>query len=173
MSGTTSPRVHGVLVAGLYLLAALLIVQPLAEWLAAVWPPRIGQASWRYGALGILSGTLLTPMLGLVLAGGVGMVREHSWPVRVLSLLALIIGPLMVLSCVSFALDAVELKTRVPDQGQTRYLMESLRTLFRVSTAGTVLTVLGLGGLLAVRRAARDAAAAAPQHASLLAVRGP
>ena len=41
---------------GLYLLAALLVVNGVADVLSTVWPLRIGDVVWRYGAAGLLAG---------------------------------------------------------------------------------------------------------------------
>ena len=56
------------LVAPLYFIAALLIATPLMDFATSVVPLRPGSLEWRFASVGLLSGFLLTPLLGLVIA---------------------------------------------------------------------------------------------------------
>ena len=48
----------------LYAVAVLMIVLPLGDLGASVWPPHPMQLQWRFGTFGLVSGFLLTPLFG-------------------------------------------------------------------------------------------------------------
>jgi hypothetical protein len=60
-----------------YCVAVLLVVTPLVDLVANVWPPRLSAVEWRFGTFGLLSGFLLTPLLGMVLATAAAALLEH------------------------------------------------------------------------------------------------
>ena len=62
---------------GGYLMALYLGTVPLTETLLAVWPLQSGDAAWRYGAVGLFSRALMTPLLGLLLAVCLALYVRH------------------------------------------------------------------------------------------------
>ena len=80
---TTGRRLAGLTGAG-YFVAFLLISLSLFDFAGTLWPFLPSEASWRYGSVGILSGFLLTPMIGSLLAvglvgvAGAGAVRRRK-----------------------------------------------------------------------------------------------
>jgi len=98
----------------LYVLALLLVVTPPVDVLANVWPPRLGEVSWRYGTVGASSGYLLTPLLGLGLACLIAIARRQRIMLRVLAVVCLVAGVMLVIAAIDFAMDAAQLRHTVP-----------------------------------------------------------
>ena len=48
-----------------YLVASMLVVIPAVDLLSNMVPLRVGDPAWRYGTLGLGSGFMLTPLLGM------------------------------------------------------------------------------------------------------------
>lgn len=94
-----------ILVVGLFL-----IVVPIIDFVGNVWPLRPGAVDWRYGAIGILSTFLLTPILGLVLVSVSAHATERRWLLRVVSLTSFAAGIALIVIIVAFALDAVQVR---------------------------------------------------------------
>lgn len=78
---------QGFVIAGGYLFALLLALSPLGEAIISIVPMRLGEPSWRFGAVGLLTQTIITPFLGLALAGVIAHVAGHTSVLRGMSLL--------------------------------------------------------------------------------------
>ena len=61
-----------------YLLSLYLITTPMVETVAAIYPISLGEPAWRFGAAGLLSQALMTPLLGLLIA--LGLVATSPMP---------------------------------------------------------------------------------------------
>lgn len=96
-----------------YALAVLLIVIPLLDTLFAMLPTRLGDVSWRFGALGLGSQALMTPLLGALVALATAVLLEHRRGVRVLQVLAWVVAAGLVGAIVLFLLDAVQVRASV------------------------------------------------------------
>lgn len=157
MSRTTEAgRLGPSLSRGLYAVATLLVVISALDFAATIWPFLPSEAGWRYGAIGLLSGFLLTPLVGVVLATLVAVDQRHTVVLRVLGFSALAIGALLLVGIVAFALDAIQVR-RDAATAELRRLTElsAAKAAFKI-LFGTVATIwLGLGLLRQPRPAAR------------------
>ena len=95
---------------GLYAVATLLVLISALDFAAAIWPFLPGDAGWRYGAIGLASGFLVTPLVGVTLAALVAVEQRHAGVVRVLGFLALATGVVLLVGIVAFALDAIQVR---------------------------------------------------------------
>ena len=140
---------------GLYAVAALLVVISLLDFAGAIWPFLPGDAGWRYGAIGLLSGFLVTPLVGVVLAVLVAVEQRHFAVLKVLGILALAVGVLLLVSIVAFALDAIQVR-REAATPELRRLTElsAAKAAFKLLT-GTLATIWLGSGL--VRQPSRPA----------------
>jgi len=142
------------LVGPLYLLALLLVATPLVDVLANVWPIRLGDAGWRYGAIGVTSGYVLTPLLGIALACLLATALRHRTMLRVLVVVCLAAGVVLVAAAVDFGLDAIQVSHNVPATpalARWSFNVGVAKALFKHLTAAVALAWLGL----ATRRASR------------------
>jgi hypothetical protein len=124
-----------------YGLATLLVLVPILDVLLQVWPLDPTEASWRFGAIGILSRSLLTPLLGLLLAMGTAAAAGHRPALRLTGALSGLLAFGLIGVGAVFALDGLELRAVVAP-GEPRGRFD--RTAFQASVK------LGLFILLAL-----------------------
>jgi hypothetical protein len=127
---------NGFLVFGGYVLAGYLIVAPLAEYLAAVWPVRLGYAHWGSGAAGLGSRSLMTPLLGLFLAVVLAVRCDHWILARLLAVASGVGGLIALVAIPLFAVDALEMRAGVA-AGQ-----RGLVGAFDLATVGALLVLM-------------------------------
>ncbi len=75
----------------IYAVALVLLVSPLVDLIGAIWPPRMGEVSWRFGAFGLTTGALVSPILGLAMLKVAGVLLEHRAVVRTVAAIDLIL----------------------------------------------------------------------------------
>lgn len=109
------------LIAPLYFIAALLIATPLMDFATSVMPLRLGSLEWRFASVGLLSGFLLTPLLGLVIAIAVASYADHMRFLRLLSLFNGAIAIVFLVVLILFVLDIVQLRSVVQDQARAAF----------------------------------------------------
>jgi len=145
-----------------YVTAVTLIILPLIDLFANVWPLAPGEAAWRYGALGLFSGFLLTPLLGFLMLvlmtayqGHVGALRTGSW----ISL----VGAAACLSCaVLFAFDVLQVRVSVPPEARGTFDIGAAKAEIKYLAVAVVLAWLWFGGRRAARSWDRRARATEP-----------
>ncbi len=149
MSRTSEPgRLGPSLYRGLYAVAALLVLLSVLDFAAAIWPFLPTDVGWRYGAIGLLSGFLVTPLVGLALATLVAVEQRHATLLRVLGFVVLAAGAVLLVSIVAFALDAIQVRrdAATPELRQLTELSAAKAALKLL--AGTVATIWMGSGLL-------------------------
>ena len=126
----------------LYPLAAVLIILPLADIAIGLIPPRFHELQWRVGAIGLVSGAMLFPLLGFFLATVAAHVLEHRWAQRLLAALYAILGLLFLILVVLFALDAIQIRKDINPQHLTKYDLAAAKgVLMQVLLALMLLTL--------------------------------
>ncbi|HEX6645480.1 MAG TPA: hypothetical protein VF037_12435 [Gemmatimonadales bacterium] len=139
---------------GLYLLAALLFLQPFIEAAAATWPPRLGEVGWRFASVGILYTMLPTLLFSLLLAATAAFLLEHRTVLRVIGAAALVLAVAIVLLSTGFVLDAVQLRRIVRPDARGGYDLTTVKALVTAIVAITGCAMLGVGAFRATRRLA-------------------
>ena len=142
-----------------YLLSAALIIFPLSDTLTSLYPWNIGDARWRFGAVGLLSSALLIPMLGLLLAILTAWALDQRLARRVLAILSLVAATVCVVALVSFALDAVQTRAAVRPEMQLSFKVAATTAAIKTLLAATILAVLGIASIKgsgAASRASRE-----------------
>jgi hypothetical protein len=143
-----------------YAVAFLLIVFPLADTFVGVWPPRIGEVTWRFGAAGLVSRSVMTPLFGTLVALVTAALLEHRLLARVLSLGAFIGAILGILAMVMFGLDAIQARSGVRPEAIPAFDTATI-SAFAKYIVGTITAVLlGVGGWKAAGKRSAPAGAA-------------
>ncbi len=152
----------------LYFLAFLLVATPLADFALTVAPYRLGNVTWRFAACGLLSGFLLTPLLGAGLAIATAAVNGHRRTMRVLGISAIVLAVLLVLALGGFALDTLQLRRQVPEAQRASFHAAALKAMLKHVTALAGGLWLGIAAMRAARAAADavDTARASRAHPS-------
>jgi hypothetical protein len=131
----------------LYFVAFLLLGLTLLDYFGTVWPFQPGQANWRYGAVGLVSGFVLTPLLGLSLGVAVAIHRQSGTMLRLFGGISLILGVLLVLGTLVFALDAVQVRQSVAAEARKLTEMSAAKAILKMLAAGIASIWLGLGAI--------------------------
>ncbi len=127
-----------------YCVAALLVVTPLGDFVSGVWPWRITALDWRFASSGLLSGFLLTPLLGVLIAIGVAAARGSGRLLRVLGVGTLVAGGICVVILLAFMLDAVQLNASIPPEQRRSFLDASVKALLKYVMACAASCWLGV-----------------------------
>lgn len=135
-----------------YVLAILLILFPLMDLAANIWPWKLGEVGWRYGSYGILSGYFMTPLMGLMLAMGVAVALEHMRVARVVAAVSWLVALAFFASTVVYALDALQVHATVPAQAQTQFGIGTIKAVVKNVISAFVLVWMGWVGFQAARQ---------------------
>lgn len=109
------------LVAPLYFLAVLLLVTPVADFFTSIIPFRVGELQWRFASVGLLSGFLLTPLIGIGLLMGVAHYANHLRTQRLVAIVNLAVTVLFVLLLCAFLLDVLQLRNEVQAEARSAF----------------------------------------------------
>lgn len=122
-----------------YTVAFMLVVLPLFDAALGIWPFRLGDERWRFGAIGTLSNIMLVPLLGLLLGLSFAVAMDHRRIRRFLGWISALIAVVIAVLAVLFILDYFQTRTIVQPRFQAA-----------VSSATTVALVKHLLTILAL-----------------------
>jgi hypothetical protein len=131
----------------LYLLALLLIVGPLSEWLVIVWPIHAEFAQARFGAIGILGERLVLPVVGLFVAILAATLLGQRRAQGILATLSFLIAPAVAALAIELALDGLQLRRTVRADVLRSFDWSLARTVLLLLYAAVVAIVLGWAAL--------------------------
>ncbi len=146
-------RFEGVeaLVAPLYFVALLLVLTPVMDFATSVLPLRVSNIEWRFASVGLLSGFLLTPVLGIVLAILIAGWSGHEKFQRVIAIVNLASVAVFALLLVFFLLDILQLRSAVQAEAKTAFEGAAIKAVAKYLCVMFALGWLGLKGLSASR----------------------
>lgn len=134
-----------------YIVAAIMLIMPLADAAAAIGTFSPTAYRWRFGVMGILSANIITPLFAVLLALTVAWLQSHRWVIRILMAGTLMTSVLLVAATVLFVLDGLQLRAEVPDEARRGFMLAAGKALF-----AQVLLLAGIVSLfIASRRASR------------------
>jgi hypothetical protein len=152
MNGSrTEPRWDSYLGRVTYYLALLLVVTPAVDLVANVLPLQFGVVEWRYGTVGLLSGFLLTPVLGLLLASIAAASLHHSGVLRFLGVLNVLGGVVLLGVSTFWVLDMLEVRSNVPGDARATFDIGSIKAFGKNLTVALGLVWLGIANLRLAR----------------------
>lgn len=133
----------------LYAVAGAFTAIPLFQIAPRLWPISLHEAAWRYDAYSVVSGDILAPLAGLVLAQWVAAV-ENDRPVQGLTALAAVLaGAGLVGSAPFFVGDYLALRAQAPAEMRGAIDSAAWRALFAGIVGGVTLLIVGVAGWLA------------------------
>lgn len=109
------------LVAPLYFVALLLVATPAIDFVTSVLPLRPSNIEWRFASVGLLSGFLLTPLLGIVIAMANAAMAGQVRVQRALAILNAVITVLAIVVLLMFLLDIVQLRSVVQAEARQSF----------------------------------------------------
>jgi hypothetical protein len=127
----------------LYLLALLLVVGPISEWLVIVWPIHVDIAQARFGAIGLLGERLAVPVVGLFTAMLAATLFGQRLVQGILATLSFIASPALAVLAIEMALDGIQLRNTVRSDVLRGFDRSLARTVLLLLYAAVVAAVLG------------------------------
>ena len=149
-----------------YLTGLAIVVFPALEFVLTILPLSPTILSWRYGAVGLLARSSLTPLVGLVIILGTATFLEHVWVQRAVTVVGLVGAAAFLLATLLFALDLVQFRGEVREAAKRAYDASGTVVLLKLLVESGVLAAFGASGRLLTRRAAAHAARHAAHHAA-------
>ncbi|MEP7384203.1 MAG: hypothetical protein ABI910_21180 [Gemmatimonadota bacterium] len=134
------------LIAPLYFLAFLLVATPVMDFATSIIPTRPSDIEWRFASVGLLSGFLLTPLLGIALAMGVARFAGHLRVQRVMALLTLTAAGLFVALLLFFLLDIFQLRSAVQAEAAEAFSSAATKAVIKHASFVVALGVMGWSG---------------------------
>ena len=127
----------------LYVVAIILVAIPAIDFLLSVPAMNFGSVQWRFAAVGLLSGYTLTPVLGISLGLVIASVLKQHRVQLALVILCLTMGALLLVMCVAFLFDALQLRSAIPVDGRVAFNSAWRRAILKHALSGVALLYLG------------------------------
>jgi hypothetical protein len=140
-----NPHLDGFAATGLYIFTLSLIAWPVADLVLNIWPLQPGNTQWRYGAAGLLSSFLHTPMLGLVVALATAYVAGHRTILRLLGVLQIAVATVLLAIMALFIVDLFDVAGTRPPGGLPTMLTGVAVASGKYLVAALAMGLLGLG----------------------------
>ena len=129
----------------LFVVAIVLVAIPAIDFLLSVPAVNFSSVQWRFAAVGLLSGYTLTPILGISLAFVIATVLKQRGVQLALVILCLTMGTLLLVMCVAFVFDALQLRVQIPADSVAAFNSAWRRALLKHALSGIALIYLGWG----------------------------
>jgi hypothetical protein len=138
-----------------YLLAAVLVALPLSDTIIGLVPPRPGDVQWRVGAVGLVSGAMMLPLIGIFLALIVAHVHADVWLRRLLAAGCGLMGASALVTMVVFALDLLQIRPEIAPTNLRAYDLATAKGLITLLGEGVMFLSLSIVSFRHERAAAR------------------
>ncbi|MEO8621503.1 MAG: hypothetical protein ABI625_10590 [bacterium] len=136
---------HRQLAPAAYLVAAVLVVFPLFDSGISLSPWNMASAQWRFGAVGLLSNTLMIVALGAFIAVATAVTSKHDQVRRVLGYACWLIAVVLLASIAAFALDAVQARPQIRQDMMLSYQLASLTAEVKLLVGALSFALFGRG----------------------------
>jgi hypothetical protein len=136
-----------------YLIIGLMLFMPQLEAVFTLVPARFGETSWRFGAVGTVSGMLIQNAFVLLAVGVIAFALGHRKVLRTLAVVALLAGLVTTLISGMFTLDALELRNAVRPEARRAFDFSTIMAVIKMVTIGPTVFLLGVAAWITSRRA--------------------
>lgn len=130
-----------------FLVSLALILMPLGDVFTTLFPWRLMDARWRFGAVGLVSNAMLLPVAGLLIAYVTATVFNYWTLRRVLGVLSLLGALMCVVALGLFALDALQTRAAVVPQMRLSFTVATLAAAIKTLIATTSLVAIGIAAI--------------------------
>lgn len=139
-----------------YLIAALLCLITLVDYLGNAWPFLPGEVSWRYGVVGMVSTYLLSPLLGCLIASATAAWLPQRRVSRVLGVLLWIVALVLLIALGGFVLDSLQVRSAAAPDARWVTTTSFLLASAKIFLAVLAFMILGVGNLRAAAAASES-----------------
>ena len=137
----------------MYAVAAMLVLIPPTEFAGQLgWTAQPRVLNWRTGSVGLLSGAVLTPTVGMLLAVITAAVFGHRRTTWVLGIVAGLSVALMLLIMGVFVLDVLQLRPNVVAAMRRSFMLAAVKALINFGLAAVALSAICISALRVGRR---------------------
>lgn len=153
-SSSISDRLRRSRITGaVYFVGLLCLLFPLVDLVTNVWPLRPSDVQWRYGAVGLGSGFLLTPLLGLALISLLATIQAKAGILRTAGVVGIAAAVVLLSVTLLFVLDALQVRVGVQEQEQWFFRTAVIRAFGKNLLGSVAFGALGIGAFKSARRA--------------------
>ena len=126
-----------------YLVAAALVLFPLHDSAVSLIPWSMTSTQWRFGAIGLLSNTLMIVCLGAVIAVSVSILANQPRARQVLGMISWVVSVVLLLGIAGFALDAVQARGQIRGDLRASYQIASITAELKLLVGVLTFALLG------------------------------
>lgn len=141
-----------------YLVSLALVLLPPVDQFIQLFPFRLGDPRWRFGAFGLVSNALLLPTIGLFLALAIATVFEHHRFRRVVGSIGFLIVLFLAVGVVLFGLDIFQVRRDVNAQALRAFYAASASAVLKTGVAALTLLAIGIASFRGAKPQVREKA---------------
>ena len=134
-----------------YLILGIAMILPLVDLVISLSPLRPTTLMWRFGAVGLLASAIGAPLLVLFLLYVLAYFSGDRKVMILCAVLAVVIALLMIGGAGTFVLDALQMKRRIQEAAQARFVMASGQALFKMGLQGLAALVLAVSSFRTIK----------------------
>jgi hypothetical protein len=138
-----------------YLVLAFAAIFPLVDLAAALVPASFGNATWRFGAVGLLSNAAMGLSLALFLMTVIALVSNQRRMLLVLGGIAILLAVVLLGSAALFTLDALQTRARVNPAMAKRFDFAAAGALVKLFAYTIANLMMARGAFVSARRRAK------------------
>ena len=160
METVSAPTLNSQIRTAGYLVLICAALFPILDLLSGLLPPNFGSATWRFGAVGLLSNFAMGFSLELLLIAALAIWANHRRVLLVLGIVSVVLGIVLLWSSVLFVLDALQTRARVTPAMIKRFDLATAGATAKLVLFAAANLLLARGEFLAARRRAKPVARA-------------
>jgi hypothetical protein len=138
-----------------YVILILAAVFPAVDILSGLIPLNLGNATWRFGAVGVLASYAMGLSLELLLLAVLAALSNHRRVLLVLGVISVLLALTLLGSIVLFLLDALQTRARVNPTVLNRFDFATGGAVAKLTLYAIANLILARGEFLAARRLTR------------------
>ena len=138
-----------------YVILVLAALFPFIDIVSGLFPMNLGNATWRFGAVGVFSNYAMGLSLELLLLAVLAALSSHRRVLLVLGVFSALLAVVLLGSTVLFLLDALQTRARVNPALMNRFDFASAAAVAKLVLYAIANIILARGEFLAARRLTR------------------
>ncbi len=138
-------------VRALYPVGPLLALSSVADTILRILPFKLGNLTWRFGAVGLVSEGVVGLLFGAICTIGVAAILNDRRTARALSVLMALGGVVLAAVLAFFLLDALQVRAGVQAQLKTAFDISVAKAAFMVGISSPIALVIGIAGWRSTR----------------------
>lgn len=156
------------LLKALYPVGVLLMLTAVSEPALQIWPFRLGEVRWRFGAVGLMSGAVVGTLFGLAWVMVIAALLDHRRTLRAMSVVCMVMALVVSLVAIAFGLDFLQVRNSVNPTYRGALDLTVLRAMAVLGLSIPAAAGLAIGGWRSSRATGRAPAGKAARDVGLV-----